>query len=241
MSDIGAAIGAMIGGIIPLYCMYCVFIGQKNAKKFKEETLIKKSQFLKRNNVSVTTQYSYFELIDYLVDTKHKEILLFDYDNFKKVAFKKILGCETIINNESAGGIGRAMIGGLIAGGSGAIVGAITAKKEISSFQVTIYIDDIKEPKFTFELARFNLIEENFNYEKAISFSQNVTASIKAIIAQNESKSKSKSKSEIEKENKQNNEINLEKRLKSLDNLLKKGLISDKEYNEKRSQLLNDL
>ncbi|MBR6355213.1 MAG: hypothetical protein IKR92_00015 [Alphaproteobacteria bacterium] len=233
-----------IGGPIAV----CIDVNRENRENQQRKNgwQERRDTFRTQRNIERTNFYSYTSFnndtdAEFILDEKHRTVWASDSTGqYVEIPFKEIVGCETIIDNQSVGGIGRAIAGGILAGGAGAIVGALTTHKKIASFKFVIYRNNLQKPSYYYELIHSisnNQTENNINYEKAMRFSQNVTASIKAIIAQNESKSKS----EIEKENKQNNEINLEKRLKSLDNLLKKGLISDKEYNEKRSQLLNDL
>lgn len=77
------------------------------------------------------------------------------------------------------------MVGGVLAGGAGAIVGAITAKQFVTSFQVIIYKSDIKSPSVVLTLINQKTeMQNNFLYSSAVYFANKINASIKAIIAQ---------------------------------------------------------
>lgn len=213
-------------------------------KDRRSSWLKRRVEYRVKNNINATQRYMYNTCekdidVDFILDEKQKSVFASDSTGyFIKIPFDEIAGCETIINNQSSGGIGRAVAGGILAGGAGAIIGAVTAKQRVNSYKLIIYRKNIDSPKFIYNLIKNSSdtqIENNLNVKEATEFSQNVTACIKAIIAQNEMNSQKKEENKLDK-----NE-NLEKRLKSLDNLFKKGLISEEEYNKKRDKILNDL
>jgi len=92
------------------------------------------------------------------------------------------MGCESFINNETSGGIGRAIIGGMIAGSAGAVIGSATAKKSIKSLNLVVYYCDIENPQFIFNILKPNIHVNHENKLKTIDFTQKVNASIKALI-----------------------------------------------------------
>jgi hypothetical protein len=117
------------------------------------------------------------------IDLQNKVLVI----NRKVLPFGALINVELItqeshVSTETSqkdGGVGRAVVGGAIAGGAGAVVGAITAKQSsytnttvtIRANGVTIYTSDISEPTITI------YGEEDFCRE--------VYATVLAIIAKN--------------------------------------------------------
>lgn len=107
--------------------------------------------------------------------------------NRKVLQFGALINVELITQeshvstatSQKNGGVGRAVVGGAIAGGAGAVVGAVTAKQSsttnttvtIRANGVTIYTSDISEPTVTIK-------GEDF-------FCREVYATVLAIIAKN--------------------------------------------------------
>ena len=83
------------------------------------------------------------------------------------------------------GGVGRAVVGGILAGGIGAVVGSVTAKKHITSYKILIFTSDIINPCITLVLINSKTKTNSTNYTKARTFAQNVYASITSIILTN--------------------------------------------------------
>ncbi|MEG1492143.1 MAG: hypothetical protein RR394_07805 [Oscillospiraceae bacterium] len=120
---------------------------------------------------------------------KENEVLIVNGD---VVSFKDIIGAELLAKEYStsttsaqkSGGIGRAVVGGVLAGGAGAVVGASTAKSTGTTKTSTkreyvgilIYVADIDNPQ----------IKISAHYGN--KFCEDVYATILAIIAQEQRK-----------------------------------------------------
>lgn len=77
--------------------------------------------------IFIDTEHQYFYLSNSKKSKFEPTIFKFsEIDNYEI----KIVGQKTITKSKSKGGIGRAVVGGALFGGVGAIVGASTAKKE---------------------------------------------------------------------------------------------------------------
>ena len=83
------------------------------------------------------------------------------YSNGVKVEipYSSIRGVEVVIDNDVAyekSGVGRAVVGGLLAGGAGAVVGAVTGKttkkEDIKSVAVVVRLKELSRPSFMFSL-----------------------------------------------------------------------------------------
>ena len=96
------------------------------------------------------------------------------------------MGCDIVQDNEVTGGIKRAIAGGIIAGGAGAIVGANTAKVKITSFGVIIYQDDLSIPQVAITLIDTETKKNHVDYTNACAFASEVTATIKLLIHRQE-------------------------------------------------------
>ena len=244
-SDAAASIFGLIMVALPVIsCCMEQKKKQEKAQKMKIRTNLsneRRNTYLREHKLLSARRYTYSRLdgayfAEYVVDEKKRKILVSgSTDDYIPIPFDEITGCEIIINDEVTGGIGRAIAGGILAGGSGAIVGAVTANKKISTYQVIIYRNNLEHPKFTFYLiirpAEIQF-ENDKNCKNADNFARNVNASIKAIISQRDSNQGTTVA---------DNTKNVSARLKKLENLKDKGLISEAEYNTKRQKILDDL
>lgn len=98
----------------------------------------------------------------------------------------EVSGVEIIEDSEVIGGVGRAIVGGVLAGGVGAVVGAVTAKKHIMSYKVIIYTTDVKNPQIALTLINSKMPTNSAIYKQASEFANKVNASIRAVIANQE-------------------------------------------------------
>lgn len=69
---------------------------------------------------------------------------------------RSLITTDTKYESKKNGAISRAVVGGAIAGGSGAVIGAMTAKDQVSekkgNYLITIYLNDIDIPQITLNL-----------------------------------------------------------------------------------------
>jgi len=246
-------IGAIWGFIGTIFIIsLCCSFSHKQAEKRRldyqhKKNIVDKHEeqrnlYRKEHNLQSAQIYQYVSVdnsidIEYVIDIENKQILVSDSTpEYLIIPFNEIIGCEIIVDNAIAGsvGIGRAVAGGILAGGSGAVVGALTNnEKIIKKYHVVIYRNNLQQPRYVFRLINKptdNQAENNQNRKRADRFSQNVNASIKAIISQNTPEVKSSSGTE-----------GVSERLKKLDNLKNTGLISEQEYNTKRQKILDDI
>ena len=244
MDGLSVFLGIMLFVVAPIVTCIEQNNKTKETQDRRKSWLKKRVEYRVKNNINATQRYTYSTCekdidIDFILDEKQKSIFVSDSTSFfVKIPINEITGCETIINNQSAGGIGRAVAGGILAGGAGAIIGAVTARQKVQSYKLIIYRNNLTNPKFVFTLIKTaapTQIENNANVKEANEFAQDITACIKVIMAQN------KEDNQVENNNIPNKEENFEKRIKSLDNLLKKGLISEKEYKKNRDKILNEI
>lgn len=133
-----------------------------------------------QNNISWTNSTAY----RYIVDDKNSFVYILNKDRIgEAIPFREIIGCEIMTDSEVTGGIGRAIVGGVLAGEAGAVVGAVTAKKHIMSYKIVIYRSNIQTPTTEIILIKEKKSTKDADYTNAVSFANKVNASIKAIIS----------------------------------------------------------
>ncbi|MBQ8929768.1 MAG: hypothetical protein IJ052_05160, partial [Oscillospiraceae bacterium] len=111
-----------------------------SAKKSSEEQEQQK-KIIEKEHIHVDADYSFYgaNRIRFIIDDVQKMVLISENSShFRRIPFSTIIGCEIMVDSEVTGGVGRAVAGGIIAGGVGAIVGVATSKKTIKSYTLTI-------------------------------------------------------------------------------------------------------
>ena len=106
---------------------------------------------------------------------------------FEELSYEDVIGFEVIEDSHVTGGIKRAVVGGILAGGAGAIVGAQTAYRQaISSMSAVIYLKNVTNPQYIMELIVDKTRTDEPEYLSAKDFTGRVYATIKAIMAIND-------------------------------------------------------
>lgn len=181
---------AMVGLIVHQMCD----VPTIENKKIKNEE--SERRFLEEHNVIITKEYvysdSYYEnnislsnciSVRFIVDQRHKKIVVMSTKDIREIiGFSDLIGAEIVIDSQVTGGVGRAVVGGVLAGGAGAVVGAMTAKKHIMSYKIVIYQKNLSNPKIEIPLIWEKKSCKDKDYLKAVEFSDNINATIRAII-----------------------------------------------------------
>lgn len=149
-------------------------------------------------------------------------------------SFENITGFELLEDGETItkGGLGSAIAGGVLFGGTGAIVGSIVGKKKtkkiIENLQIKLTLKTISEPVAYINLINVKTKTNSIGYERAYAEAQEIL-SILAIIL----KDIEKKREEIN-----NNNSNADEILK-YKNLLDMEAITQEEFDAKKKELLN--
>lgn len=168
-------------------------------KEQKNEQRQREAEYITKNNITISAEYryeneNYTNDIDwsnsvyyrYIADGKHKKVYIFGKIGERiEIPFSEIIGCEVLSDSQTVGGIKRAIVGGVLAGDTGALVGAMTAKPHITSYKVVIYRSDIQYPTVEIILIKTKTATKSKDYTSAVDFSQKILASIKAIMYSN--------------------------------------------------------
>ncbi|WP_029322009.1 SHOCT domain-containing protein [Butyrivibrio sp. AE3004] len=178
---------------------------------------------------------SYAELAFY-IDEEKKLILVFQGETLiDELSFFDICGIEIKENGNTTNGIGRAIAGAIIAGGTGAVIGAITAETIINSCSIAVYTNNIKNPiheYLIFENERRTLS----SMEQEHIFTNELVATFKVIIETNKVTSVI---SGIKQYESSINTKEITTAIKDLSELKKQGAITEKEFEQKKKELLD--
>lgn len=167
-------------------------------------------------------------------DDNTKQILIKDKLENKLLEYKDIVEYELLVDDDESitkGGLGRAVVGGVLFGGVGAVVGGITDKKKsktvINSLKVKITINNINKPDIYINLVTSQLKANSILYKVAANEAQEIISTL-AII----------SKSNDIKEN-TNSNVSVADELIKLKGLLEDGILSQEEFDIEKNKLLN--
>lgn len=165
---------------------------QKNNRDKSEQ------EYIESTGIVITSKYEYANTLyadniswsqgisyKFIVDGQNKKIHIFAKVERLTIPFSEIIGCEIFSDNQTVGGIKRAIVGGMLAGDTGALVGALTAKSHIMSYKIVIYRSNIRRPTTEILLLKGKTSTKSKGYASAVEFSQKVLASIKAIMHSN--------------------------------------------------------
>ena len=115
-------------------------------------------------NIDKTTSFRHSNL-HFVVDKTNKQLLIIRVDmmsiTYKVLYYDEIQGVDisedgtSVFNKSTSSAVGRAVVGGLLFGGVGAIVGGVTGKskekKTLNSYKVTIQLSNISDPIYEIE------------------------------------------------------------------------------------------
>jgi len=191
-----AVILFLVLSIVILIILISVKISEDEDKK-KEKQISKaqtlyseQSDTINSLGFSITSEV---ECADYelKVDSRNKQIAILSsqYSSPKILKFPEIIGCDVIKDNSTiaSSGVGRAVVGGLLAGGAGAIVGATTRKSKnvVSDLRIYIKTTNIDDPLITLKLIQKQIERNSSQYKKIIEFAEKFQATMDSIMNQN--------------------------------------------------------
>lgn len=114
----------------------------------------------------------------------------FDMHTFQ---FNELLECSILEDGATvqSGGVGRAVVGGVLAGGVGAVVGATTRKSTAvtRNLSVRVVTSKLNSPLLTIPIITAETKRNSLEYREKMDFAQRVYATITSIIYKNQSKS----------------------------------------------------
>jgi hypothetical protein len=184
------------------------------------------------------------------IDENGKKVALVEDGNYRIFGYRDILESEIIVDGQEmtrtsrTSQVGRALVGGLVAGGVGAIIGGVGAKQEhkseVKNIQLKIVVNDTKEPSFILDFLKLEILQkhvtkEDSKYKNAMNQATKLHDIISVLIRQAD---------EVDRQD--NNETSSQlssssvaEELERLYGLVEKGILTQEEYEIQKQKLLN--
>lgn len=134
----------------------------------------------------------------------------------------------------SSGGLGRAVVGGVLFGGVGAVVGGVTGKKRgkstVSSIQIKITTKDIESPVVTIDIYKGGDIKTNsFIYKNFDQQAQEILSVLSIIVKESSKRADNLGNSQT---------TGLANELRELKKLVDEGILTNEEFEKKKQDLI---
>lgn len=215
---------------IIIVAVVIVFLILGSVKNPLDNEMGKLQNWLDRNNFKITSSVR-----NVLIDENTKRWAVYKSEQSPIYDFKDIIKVELDENGNkyvSQNGVLRAVVGSAVFGGVGAIVGATTATKShtINSLNVIVYTSRISDPVITIPLIISPVSDSSALYSRNKADAIKLMGMLNAIAVQNEP-------AKVENVSAISNADELAKYKKLLD----EGAISEEEYKEVKSKILNSI
>lgn len=153
-----------------------------------------------------------------------------DYYKRDIVSIDSIKSFEIIQNGQSisSGSLGRAVVGGVLFGGAGAVVGALTGRKsktKITELRIKLTIDDINNSVFYIPILAKEVYSDTADYHVAAQAAEEVISTIDIMLSKNQAPEGQTSSAADE--------------IRKYKELMDDGIISIEEFEVKKKELLN--
>ena len=158
------------------------------------------------------------------------------------ISLDEIIECELIIDDTTVkkSGLGRAVVGGALLGGTGAIVGAITGKSSNLLNDVRIKLVLSNESAFheivIFSDFKKGIEKKDAKYEAVLNSADRIYSTIKAYMI---SKEKNENVETPERDGLKN--ISPKSKIIELKSMLDEGLISQEDFDNKKRKLIDEM
>ena len=245
-------IGGIIFAVIVLIALVLIFWSIEKEKREKRKNKIDKAndQYKDFNPTVNLTNYSNQYTIS--IDKEKEKILIIQADDSEEKANTFLLDYEDIISvqlmedknliysKSTLRTIGGGLVGGLVAGGAGAIIGGLSGssneKKMVSNISIKLLIRNLEDPSIELICYKGEGINANGPLGKPIiEEALQVIDHIKVIIDYVDKKEK------VNQISKQSPEPfhSLAEELEKLHQLKERGILSEEEYRIQKEKILN--
>lgn len=184
------------------------------------------------------------------IDDNSRQIAIKEQEgSIMKYPYPNIMGCEIIEDGETmyrkSSTVGRAIVGGVLAGGAGAIIGGLSGKekenKEIKTLDFKIVFKDTNKPSF--KIRFFDAWEETANTKKSIKLSDSVYGPIFQKSLNNLKDWKDTieiiiDKVDSERKDSSKNTSSVTDELTKLNDLKEKGILTAEEFEKQKKKIL---
>lgn len=224
---------------------------KKNAKKAKKAEATLEKQIKKQEQKEAVNRINAFK-----PDVKVGNILFIDSEKrqfkLKGLAnamfvfdLDNINGYEVIENGSAvtSGGLGRAAVGALAFGGVGAIVGAVTGKKQSTSFvdsmEIKITMNDIENPVAYINLINTKVKRSSLIYKSSLKLADQAIATLDAILNERDIGFPNIHDQDEIKQEHDSQAVSPIDEVRKYKELLDEGILTQEEFDLKKKELLN--
>ena len=217
------------------------------------------------NGIEKGNSFNYGEHY-FLIDDKNQQVLFIKavggVITHKIIRYNEIIGVDisenghSVFNKSTSSAVGRAIVGGVLLGGVGAVIGGVTGKskekKTIDSYKITIQLIDINNLTYEIEFIDFELELDDLGKEllsQIKSYVNKIKSALLTIIKANEMMIQAQaleqvvSQKQIESQEikalQENNGYSVADELLKLSDLHKQGILTDEEYEIQKQKVLN--
>lgn len=155
------------------------------------------------------------------------------YGKYEAVRYEDIIGYEFVEDGETVvkgGGIGRAVVGGALFGGAGAVVGAVTGKREqkavCSKLQVIVTVKGRKNPMVALDFLSSPTKKDGMLYRSAVDAARLCVSKLAEISDERDRTLRE----EVQKSSSEE--------IREMKSLCDEGVITQEEFDAKKKQLL---
>lgn len=201
----------------------------KNAIQSNEENQVELSEFNPTKKIGTYVEFD---------DDQKKWLVLSEVLGSRKKStvynYSDIIDFELLEDGESVaqGGLGRALVGGALFGGAGAIVGGVTGKRKqkgvCNSLEIKVTVNDMNNPAVFIKFITSPTKRNGFLFKSAYKDAQECLSVFQLICDQQQKDSNTNATSGSAAEE-----------LKKYKELLDMGAISEEEYELKKKELLS--
>ncbi len=156
------------------------------------------------------------------------------------IKYSEILDFELLEDGTtvSSGGVGRAVAGGVLFGGAGAVVGAVTGKHKgtniANSMEIRITTKDINNPVVFIKIFKGEHKKGSFIYNAYRDEAYKILSMLQIIVDR-----VNKTQQSNEQNSVSNNNLSVVEELKGLKELLDSGILTQEEFEKQKSKILN--
>ncbi|EAE5023191.1 DUF4428 domain-containing protein [Listeria monocytogenes] len=143
----------------------------------------------KKEKVNLDKSFTADKVLENLVfiDSKNSLFKVNSKFNIETYNLEEVAGYEIVENSEikTSGGLGRAALGGALFGGTGAVVGAVTGRKnkeEVKNLQIRIKLNNEANPVAYIDLLHSKTQKQTLRYGVAIKKADYILASLDIIL-----------------------------------------------------------
>lgn len=210
-------------------------------KETTKETILIEIENNKNNKNLIASFETTKKIGNYIEFDEHKRLWLIPDGIMGKKVNPKIYSFDEIVEYElledgdsiTKGGLGGAIVGGVLLGGVGAIVGGVTGKKKtksvINSLKIKITVNQTSKPCIYIDLIKSPTKADSLLYKAAYSSAQEILSML-SIINQNSKDTKQQQTT--------SNTVSVADELIKLKSLLDDGILTQEEFTIEKNKIL---